>query len=92
MKTKVYTLDPEEQEILEAFERGTLVPVENQSKMKRAMQQAAKYTLEKRKNINIRLSELDLHRIKVKAIEEGMPYQTLVSSILHKYSIGSLSS
>ena len=89
MKAKVYTLDPEEQEILEAFERGELVRVKNQPTLKRAMQQAAKYTLEKKKNINIRLTEIDLHRIKVKAMEEGMPYQTLVSSVLHKYVMGS---
>ncbi len=90
MKVKVYELDPEEQEILDAFERGELVPVENQPEMKRKMQRAAKYTLEKKKNINIRLTELDLHRLKVKAMQEGMPYQTLVASILHKYSMGSL--
>ncbi len=61
MKVKVYELDQEEQEILDAFERGELVPIKNQAAMKRTMRQAAKYTLEKRKNINIRLSELDLH-------------------------------
>lgn len=86
MKVKVYELDPEEKEILEAFERGELVPVKNQAAMKRTFQKAAKYTLEKRKNINIRLTELDLHRLKVKAMQEGIPYQTLAASILHKYA------
>ena len=89
MKVKVYELDPEEKQILEAYERGEFVPVKNQAAMKRKMQRAAKYTLEKKKNINIRLTELDLHRLKVKAMQEGMPYQTLVASILHKYSMGS---
>lgn len=88
MKVKVYELDPEEKQILEAYERGEFVPVKNQAAMKRKMRQAAKYTLEKKKNINIRLTELDLHRLKVKAMQEGMPYQTLVASILHKYSMG----
>lgn len=86
MKVKVYELDPEEKEILEAFERGELIPVKNQAAMKRKMQKAAKYTLEKRKNINIRLTVQDLHRLKVKAMEEGLPYQTLAASILHKYA------
>lgn len=86
MKVKVYELDPEEKEILEAFERGELVPVKNQSAIKRKMQRAAKYTLEKRKNINIRLTIQDLHRLKVKAMQEGIPYQTLAASILHKYA------
>ncbi|HSX02582.1 MAG TPA: hypothetical protein VLI05_04710 [Candidatus Saccharimonadia bacterium] len=51
---------------------------------KKALQQYAKNTLNKTKNINIRLSERDLYRLRAKAIEEGIPYQTLASSILHK--------
>lgn len=86
MKVKIYELDPEEKQILEAYERGEFVPVKNQAAMKRKMQKAAKYTLEKRKNINIRLTVQDLHRLKVKAMEEGLPYQTLAASILHKYA------
>lgn len=83
---KVYELDPEEKELLEMYERGEFVPVKNQSAMKRKMQKAAKFTLRKRKNINIRLTIQDLYRLKVKAMQEGIPYQTLAASILHKYA------
>ena len=79
-------LDPEEKEILEMYERGEFVPVKNQSAMKQKMQKAARYTLKKTKNINLRLTERDLQRLKVKAMEEGLPYQTLAASILHKYA------
>jgi predicted DNA binding CopG/RHH family protein len=86
MKVKVYELDPEEQEILKAYDRGEFVPIKNQAAMKRKMRSAVAFTLAKRKNINIRLTELDLHRLKVKAMQEGIPYQTLAASILHKYA------
>lgn len=85
MKIKMYELDPEEKAILEAYDRGEFVPVKNQAAMKRKLQKAAEYTLKKTKNINIRLTEPDYHGLKVKAIEEGLPYQTLAASILHKY-------
>lgn len=48
----------------------------------------AKFTLEKTRNINIRLSQQTLSGLKIKAIAEGMPYQTLAASILHKYAMG----
>jgi predicted DNA binding CopG/RHH family protein len=51
---------------------------------KRELQEIARNTLNKTRNINIRLTERDLYRLKAKAIEEGIPYQTLASSILHK--------
>jgi predicted DNA binding CopG/RHH family protein len=81
-------LDEEEQEILNAFERGELVPVKNQEKARKDAMEAARYTLNKMKtkNINIRLTEQDLHKLKAKAMEAGLPYQTLVSSVLHRYA------
>lgn len=86
MKRKYYELDPEEEEILKAFEEGKLVKVADFSKEKEMLEQTAKNTLKKTKNINIRLPEKDLQKLKAKAAEEGIPYQTLASSILHKYS------
>ena len=53
--------------------------------------QAARNTLKKDKRINLRLSQKDYRQIQLKAIEEGMPYQTLIASIIHKYLNGSLS-
>jgi len=84
---KYYTLSSEEQQELEEIERaletGTL-KYGLTAQRKKELQQAAKNTLNKTRNINIRLSERDLHKLKVKAMEEGIPYQTLASSILHK--------
>jgi predicted DNA binding CopG/RHH family protein len=77
-------LSQEEQKELNAIEDGQYVEVENMQEEIERAQQAAKATLNKSRNINIRLSEQDLYRLKAKAIEEGLPYQTLVSSIVHK--------
>lgn len=79
-----YDLTDEEQEILDTYEKGEYVSVPDLEKRKQELQEAVKNTLDKKRNINIRLSERDLHRLKVKAIEEGIPYQTLATSILHK--------
>lgn len=83
-----YELDREESRELEAIEQALDGETKANSlgfdKRKRQLQQTAKNTLNKTKNINIRLSERDLYRLKAKAIEEGIPYQTLASSILHK--------
>ena len=82
---KIYQLDPEEEEILKAFEEGKLVRVKNFEKEKKILKEAARNTLKKTKNINLRLSEKVVHKLKVKAAEEGIPYQTLASSVLHKF-------
>jgi len=82
-----YTLDEDEQrefnEIEQALDEGTIESVDSPLERKR-LQSIARNTMNKTRNINIRLSERDLHRLRTKAIEEGVPYQTLVSSILHK--------
>lgn len=83
---KYYELDKEEQKTLEEVEKGEWVPVKDQAKARREAMAAAKNTLNKTRNINIRLSERDLHKLKAKAAKEGLPYQTLVSSILHRYT------
>lgn len=77
-------LTKEEQAEYEAIESGKLKTVSNAAEEKRKAQMAARLTLSKTRNINIRLSERDLYKLKAKAIEEGIPYQTLASSILHK--------
>lgn len=83
---KYYELDKEEKEILKAFEEGKLVRVKDFEKEKKKLMEAAKNTFNKTRNINIRLSERDLIKLKAKAAREGIPYQTLVSSILHRYT------
>jgi len=82
---KYYDLDKEEKQILEDFEKGKYVSIKDFPKAKKAFQEAAVYTLAKAKNINIRLSQKDLLKLKARAIEDGLPYQTLVSSILHRF-------
>lgn len=77
-------LDDEEREEFEAIERGEFVPVDDFERAKADAKASARLTLNKTRNINIRLSERDLYKLKAKAIEEGIPYQTLASSILHK--------
>lgn len=79
-----YKLDDEERQILADVEAGLYVGVPDFETRKKELQAIAKNTLNKTRNINIRISERDLHRLKSKSIEEGIPYQTLASSILHK--------
>ena len=83
-------LDQEEKEILEAFDRGELLSIPNkEAELKRHKEHAAAM-FRKDKRINIRISERDLKALRKRALMEGIPYQTLVSSILHKYVEGRL--
>lgn len=80
----------EEKEILDAFEAGKLKKSVNQSQEVKKHRAAAGATFKKDARINIRLSSRDLRSIQAKALREGIPYQTLVSSVLHKYIDGQL--
>ena len=82
-------LDKEEKEILKDFEAGEFKSVLT-PKRKKFLQASAEETFKKDKRINIRISNRDLEAIQRRALEEGIPYQTLVSSILHKYVSGGL--
>ena len=82
---KYYELDQEEEEMLDAVERGEYLSVPNAKKEILRYRSYFAETLNRNRNINIRLSERDLHKLKVKAQEEGLPYQTLIASLLHKY-------
>lgn len=81
---KYYELEPWEQELSDAVERGEFVPVPNEEEIKAELVEAARNTGSKTKNINIRLSERTVYKLKAKALREGLPYQTLAASILHK--------
>jgi len=83
-------LTEEEQGILDSFERGEWVPVKDLSERKRELIRYARNTLKKDKRLNIRISERDLNELQKKAVSEGLPYQTFVSSIIHKYVNGKL--
>ena len=80
-------LSKEEQVVLADFESGIYESVLTDER-KQFLQNAAKETFKKDKRINIRISNRDLESIQRRALEEGIPYQTLVSSILHKYVSG----
>lgn len=81
--------DPYEAEILAAYEQGALKSVATKAELA-TLKAAARATATKNRRVNIRRSTVDLHDIQVKALEEGMPYQTLIASILHKYVTGRL--
>ncbi len=83
-------IDQEEKELMESIERDEWHPVKNIDQEKQKAIAAARNTLRKDKRINLRLTQKDYHQIQMKAIEEGIPYQTLISSIVHKYLNGSL--
>lgn len=88
MKKKRIKLDKEEKELLDSFENDEWKSVKNLRHEKDVAKKAARNTLRKDARVNIRLSSTDLLRIKQKAAFEGMPYQTLIASILHKYAAG----
>ena len=87
---KKIKLDKEEKNILDSFERGEWHSVKNLKKEIEKHQQYARATLSKDKRINIRISSKDLEEIQAIAVEDGIPYQTLISSILHRYVNGRL--
>ncbi len=90
---KKIKLDAYEQEIEETLERGEFKSDPNFTKRKKEFQAAARYTLKllkKNKTINIRVSEEILNKLKFKANHEGLPYQTLIGSVLHKYANNTL--
>ncbi|MBD3281045.1 hypothetical protein GF389_06050 [Candidatus Dojkabacteria bacterium] len=79
-------LTKKEKEVLDGILRGEYSRVEDYEEHMAMLKKAAKNTLRKNKNINIRINEGDLLSIKQKAIQKGLPYQTLISSILHQYA------
>ena len=81
--------DPYESEILAAFEKGSLQSVATKAELAK-FKAAARATGVKDRRVNIRLSTGDLKDIQIRALEEGLPYQTLIASILHKYVTGRL--
>lgn len=78
-----------EHEILAAFDKGNLKSVATKAELEK-FRAAARATAVKDRRVNIRLSSIDLSDIQVKALEEGMPYQTLIASVLHKFVSGRL--
>jgi len=80
----------EDKEIIESIENGEWKSIENLEEMKKKLIIAASETAIKDYRINVRISKRDVEALKTRALEEGIPYQTLVTSILHKYVTGKL--
>ena len=83
-------LTNEEKKIKNSVEKGEWKSIKNLKSQKKKYQEYAKATFKKDKRINIRISEKDLIELQKLAVEEGLPYQTLTASILHKYVSGRL--
>lgn len=89
-KKPIFDLDKEEKDLSDSFDKGEWKSIKNSSKEKSKARAASANYLKKEARINIRLSKADLDQIKQKAAFEGLPYQTLIASILHKYAAGHL--
>lgn len=83
-------LSPEEREILDRFERGELRSVADAERELEAARQAARNTFNKTRRVNLRVTERDFELAHFRAREEGVPYQTLLSSVIHRYLSGRL--
>ncbi len=89
---KIYQpLDSEENELIESIRRDEWEEAKDVRKIKKQALEYAEATAKKDKRMNIRISERDLRNLKRKALEEGIPYQTMVSMVLHKYLTGRFS-
>ena len=84
------TFDTFEKDTLDAYEKGNLLSTKPSTKDKDHFRAAAQTTFLKDRRVNIRLSSPDLMDIQARALEDGVPYQTLIASILHKYVSGRL--
>lgn len=80
----------EEKKVLRSYERGTSKSVRPSKKVLRKYQDYARATYIKDRRVNIRLSSKDVEELQIRALEEGVPYQTLMASVLHKFVTGSL--
>ena len=80
----------EEKDILDSYERNQWKSAKRRKREIKKLQQYARNTLQKDKRINIRMSSKDLDQVRVIATRQGIPYQTLISSIIHKYVSGYL--
>ncbi len=83
-------LDKEEKDLLDSYERGEWKSAKNLKQEIERHKGYARQTLKKDKRVNIRISSMVLEEIQTRAIEDGMPYQTLISSILHRFVSGRL--
>ena len=89
-KKSFLPLDEEEKKWMDEVENGNLKSVSNLDSEKSKLIESTKQSFSKGLRVNIRVTDFDINKLKAKAIEEGMPYQTLIGSILHQYVTGKL--
>jgi predicted DNA binding CopG/RHH family protein len=82
-------LDADEQSTLEAFDAGMLTSTASPERLA-SLRESARSTMLKDRRVNIRMTSSDLANIQTRALREGMPYQTLIASVMHKYVTGQL--
>jgi predicted DNA binding CopG/RHH family protein len=82
--------DKEEKELMESVEKEDWIPVDNLDREIKKARETATATFRKSERMNVRMSPKDIRDLKVRALQEGMPYQTLVSSVIRKYLSGKL--
>lgn len=85
-----YKIDNEEKEILNDYENDEYIEISDMGKEIEKHTEYAKATFLKNKRINIRISQRDLEYVQRRALEEGIPYQTLIASLIHRYISGKL--
>ncbi len=83
-------LDEEEKALLASIEKGEWEELPDIEQARLDYQKIAKETFNKKRKINLRLTERDAELAQIRALQEGMPYQTLLSSVIHKYLTGQL--
>lgn len=90
MKYFSWDNDKNEKELLEPYEEDEWISMRNIKSEFQKYSEHARYTFKKDRRVNIRISTKDLEGIQKKALEEGLPYQSFIASILHKYVLGRL--
>lgn len=90
MKAKEFDIEQHAKEILEDFEKGKFVPVEEVENEMNLAKEAARNFMKRNSRIHVRISGADLNMVRRLAVQEGLPYQTLLASIIHKYVTGRL--
>ena len=83
-------MDADEKDLLESVERGEWQSSKGGKRGRARYSRYARATFRKDRRLNIRLSSTDLEGIQKRALSEGLPYQTLISSLLHTYAAGRL--
>lgn len=82
--------DDKEKKLIESVEKGEWKPIDNLEEEKRRYSKIFRESSRKSERVTINLTKKDLRDLKIKASEEGLPYQTLIGSVLHKYVSGKL--